>query len=155
MVPAMQSILRGEFPAPRTLHHALAPELEQVILTAMAYRPEARYPSADALGHALSDHLHRIGVRVGSRGLAETVTAEAVEIARAVAERRAHRRAPTPRSRSGAVEGVGPCRTVSPYRAVGPCSIVGPGLAVSPCRAASSCRRRWPWHRTQRRQRTP
>jgi eukaryotic-like serine/threonine-protein kinase len=110
MVPAMQSILRGDFPAPRTLHPGLAPELEQVILTAMAYAPEARYPSADAFGHALSDHLHRIGVRIGSRGLGELMAflfepellAEGVDVkpARSVIERvpawRRSGRAPSP-----------------------------------------------------------
>jgi len=97
MVPAMQSILRGEFPAPRALHPGLGPELERVILTAMAHRPEDRYPSADAFGHALLDHLHHLGVRVTPRTLGELMAflfepellAEGVDVkpARSVIER--------------------------------------------------------------------
>ena len=71
MVQTMQSILRGQFPAPRTLNPGLSAELEKIILTAMASSAPGRYGSADALGHALADHLHHTGVRVSSRSLAE------------------------------------------------------------------------------------
>jgi eukaryotic-like serine/threonine-protein kinase len=74
LVQATQSILRGQFPAPRTLNPGLSPELEQIILTAMAYAPADRYASADALGHALVEHLHHSGARVSGRSLGELMT---------------------------------------------------------------------------------
>jgi len=71
MVQTMQSILRGEFPAPRSLNPGLSEELERILLTAMAPTPEGRYASAEAFGHALGEHLHHGGVRVSSRALGE------------------------------------------------------------------------------------
>ena len=61
MVQTMQSIERGEFPAPRSLNPRLPARLEQVILTAMAHRREDRYPSALALEMALAHELHALG----------------------------------------------------------------------------------------------
>jgi serine/threonine-protein kinase len=61
MVPAMQSIIRGEFPAPRTLNARLSPELEATVLRAMAQAPEDRFGSAQELEHALADALHALG----------------------------------------------------------------------------------------------
>jgi len=63
MVPAIQSIVRGEFPAPRSLNPRLSPALEATILRAMAYAPEDRFPSAQELEHALDDALHALGPR--------------------------------------------------------------------------------------------
>jgi serine/threonine protein kinase len=74
MVPAMQSILRGQFPAPRTLNPGLTPGLEEIILTAMAHAPDGRYTSADALGHVLSEQLHHSGTRVSNRSLGELMS---------------------------------------------------------------------------------
>ncbi|MGO9832153.1 MAG: serine/threonine protein kinase [Myxococcaceae bacterium] len=71
MVQTMQSILRGQFPAPRSLNPGLSTELEHIILTAMAAPAEGRYPSAEALGHALTEHLHHAAARVSSRSLGE------------------------------------------------------------------------------------
>jgi hypothetical protein len=71
MVQTMQSILRGDFPAPHALNPGLSAELEQIVLTAMAPRAEGRYASAEALGHALSEYLHHGGIRVSSRSLGE------------------------------------------------------------------------------------
>jgi len=71
MVQTMQSILRGDFPAPRTLNPGLSEELERIVLTAMAPTADGRYGSAEALGHALSEHQHHTGVRVSSRFLGE------------------------------------------------------------------------------------
>jgi eukaryotic-like serine/threonine-protein kinase len=74
LVQATQSILRGKFPAPRTLNPGLSPELEEILLTAMAHAPADRYPSADALGHALAEHLHHCQARVSGRSLGELMT---------------------------------------------------------------------------------
>ena len=63
MVPAMQSIVRGEFPAPRSLNPRLSPGLEATVLRAMAYSPDNRFPSAQELEHALDDALHALGPR--------------------------------------------------------------------------------------------
>ncbi|HEY1906226.1 MAG TPA: serine/threonine-protein kinase [Myxococcaceae bacterium] len=63
MVQTMQSIIHGEFPAPRTLNPRLSPELEATVLKAMAYSPDARFASAQDLEHALSDALHALGPR--------------------------------------------------------------------------------------------
>jgi eukaryotic-like serine/threonine-protein kinase len=71
MVQTMQSILRGEFPAPRTLNPELPPDLEHVILRAMAASPAERYASAEAMGQALNGHLHQRKVRVEGRSLGD------------------------------------------------------------------------------------
>jgi serine/threonine protein kinase len=74
MVQTMQSILRGEFPAPRSLNPGLSAELERTILTAMAASPKDRYPSADALGQALNEQLHQARARVSTRSLGELMS---------------------------------------------------------------------------------
>jgi serine/threonine protein kinase len=74
LVQTMQSILRGEFPSPRTLNPGLSPAVEHIILTAMAASPEDRYPSAEALGHALGEQLHQSPARVSGRSLGELMS---------------------------------------------------------------------------------
>ena len=71
LVQTMQSILRGEFPAPTSLNPGLSAELEQILLTAMAASPKNRYPSAEAMGHALSEPLRKGKARVSSRSLSD------------------------------------------------------------------------------------
>ncbi len=68
MVPAMQSIIRGEFPTPRTLNPRLSPELEATVLRAMAHVPGQRFASAQELEHALADALHALGPRPPTLG---------------------------------------------------------------------------------------
>ena len=63
MVPAMQSIIRGEFPAPRTLNPRLSAGLEATLIKAMAYAPADRFASAQDMEHALADALHALGPR--------------------------------------------------------------------------------------------
>jgi eukaryotic-like serine/threonine-protein kinase len=63
MVQAMQSIIRGEFPSPRSLNPRLSPELEATLLRAMAYTPGDRFGSAQELEHDLADALHALGPR--------------------------------------------------------------------------------------------
>ena len=69
MVQTMQSILRGKFPAPRELNPGLSPELEHIILVAMAASPADRFSTAEAFGQALSEQLHHTRARVSSRAL--------------------------------------------------------------------------------------
>ena len=63
MVQAMQSIIRGQFPAPRSLNPRLSPELEATLLRAMAHAPEDRFASAQEMEHDLADALHALGRR--------------------------------------------------------------------------------------------
>ena len=63
MVPAMQSIIRGEFPGPRTLNPRLSAGLEATLNKAMAYAPADRFASAQDMEHALADALHALGLR--------------------------------------------------------------------------------------------
>src|SRR5215467_9186910 len=68
MVQAMQSIIRGEFPSPRSLNPRLSPELEATVLRAMAHAPEDRFASAQEMEHALADALHALGPRPPTLG---------------------------------------------------------------------------------------
>ena len=63
MVQAMQSIIRGQFPAPRGLNPRVSPELEATLLRAMAQAPGDRFASAQELEHDLADALHALGPR--------------------------------------------------------------------------------------------
>jgi serine/threonine protein kinase len=63
MVQAMQSIIRGQFPAPRSLNPRVSPELEATLLRAMAQAPGDRFASAQELEHDLADALHALGPR--------------------------------------------------------------------------------------------
>ena len=68
MVQAMQSIIRGEFPSPRSLNPRLSPELEATVLRAMAHASADRFASAQELEHALADALHALGPRPPTLG---------------------------------------------------------------------------------------
>jgi serine/threonine protein kinase len=63
LVQTMQSIVRGEYPPPRSLNPGLTPELEHAVMIAMAYRAEDRFATAQALADALSAVLHGLGPR--------------------------------------------------------------------------------------------
>ena len=54
----LQAITQGRIPPPRSLNPSLSPELEHILLTAMAVERERRYPSAQAFGEALETYLH-------------------------------------------------------------------------------------------------
>lgn len=54
----LQRIARSDFAPPRALNPSLSPELERILLTAMAVERERRYPSAEAFGEALEKYLH-------------------------------------------------------------------------------------------------
>src|SRR5277367_4301549 len=74
MVQTMQSILRGEFPAPRSLNPELPADLEHIILTSMAASPADPYATAEAIGHALNAHLHQSKVLASSRSLSDLMS---------------------------------------------------------------------------------
>jgi eukaryotic-like serine/threonine-protein kinase len=63
LVQTMQSIVRGEYPPPRSLNPGLTPALERAVMIAMAYRAEDRFATALALADALSAVLHGLGPR--------------------------------------------------------------------------------------------
>ena len=56
-----QAILEGKVPPPSTVNRALDPELDPVVMKALAYQRDDRYPSAEAFGEALIGYLHRHG----------------------------------------------------------------------------------------------
>jgi eukaryotic-like serine/threonine-protein kinase len=74
MVQTMQSILRGKFPAPRLLNPGLSTELEHIILTAMAARPQDRFATAEVFGQALNEQVHHSRARVSTRSLGELMS---------------------------------------------------------------------------------
>ncbi len=54
----LPKIVKGDFPRPSELNPDVTPELEEIILTAMARRREDRYQSAQELAQALSAYLY-------------------------------------------------------------------------------------------------
>jgi serine/threonine-protein kinase len=91
-------------PSPRALNASLAPELEAVILRAMAKSPAARFPTAGALAAALRgsvdpDTTQRLGVvtRTG-RSASRTSTLEPTRVV-AAREQHARQAAAAPRAR--------------------------------------------------------
>jgi serine/threonine protein kinase len=56
-----QAILACEVPAPSTVNRALDPDLDPVVLRALAHDPADRYPTAEAFGEALIGYLHQHG----------------------------------------------------------------------------------------------
>ncbi|WP_164006875.1 protein kinase domain-containing protein [Pyxidicoccus trucidator] len=53
----LNALLQGDFKRPRELRADLPEELEAIILKAMAYKPEERYPTAEAFAEALEAFL--------------------------------------------------------------------------------------------------
>lgn len=58
MLDVMGRIVRGEFDPPSLHNPDITPALEQIVLKAMALRPEDRYQTALELNEALVQHLH-------------------------------------------------------------------------------------------------
>jgi serine/threonine protein kinase len=56
-----QAILECKVPPPSTVNRALDPALDPVVLRALAYEPDDRYPTAEAFGEALIGWLHAHG----------------------------------------------------------------------------------------------
>jgi eukaryotic-like serine/threonine-protein kinase len=56
-----QAIVKGGVPAPSTVNNQLDAELDAVVLKALAYDKESRYPTAEAFGEALLGLVHARG----------------------------------------------------------------------------------------------
>lgn len=61
-----QAIIDGKVPSPSQVNHQLDPALDPVIMKALAYKKEDRYPNAEAFGEALVGLLHRRGKSVSA-----------------------------------------------------------------------------------------
>ncbi len=59
MMDALSRIVRGQFPRPRELTPSIPPELEAIVLKAMAQEKADRYQTAEAYAQALSSWLSR------------------------------------------------------------------------------------------------
>ncbi len=69
----MSRIVRGVFARPREVDPTYPPELEQIVLRALALDPKDRYVSAQALQVDLEQFARAAGLSVSSRTLAETM----------------------------------------------------------------------------------
>jgi serine/threonine protein kinase len=59
-----QAIISGEpIPLPSARNPRIDPELDSIIMRALAYEAAYRYDTAEAFGEALTDYLHRRGLR--------------------------------------------------------------------------------------------
>lgn len=56
----LDSVRRAEVVAPSRRRPELPPELDRILLKALARNPDDRYPTARAFGNAITDHLNRI-----------------------------------------------------------------------------------------------
>ncbi len=61
-----QAIVNGNVPRPSEVNHQLDPTLDDMVMRALAYNREDRYPTAEAFGEALLQTLHRRGKSVGA-----------------------------------------------------------------------------------------
>lgn len=63
-----QAIVSGrEIPRPSEVYPALDPELDGLVLRALAYHVDDRYPTAEAMADAIQEYLHRRGKPIGMR----------------------------------------------------------------------------------------
>lgn len=69
----MSRIVRGVFARPREVDPAYPPELERIVLRALARDPDDRYVSAQALQVDIEDYARGAGLVLSSRALAETM----------------------------------------------------------------------------------
>lgn len=63
-----RAIVEAPVPAPSTIQSDIDPALDELVMKALAYEREERYPSAEAFGEALTAALHRRG-QAASAGL--------------------------------------------------------------------------------------
>ncbi len=65
----LNAVLSGDFPRPRALRPELSVELEQIVLKAMAHKPEERYATAAELAEAIDRYLTSSTTNVGGAQL--------------------------------------------------------------------------------------
>jgi len=70
-VQTMKAVMDGAIPSPSTYQPDYPPELERIVLRALASKPEERYQSARALQSDLEAFAHEARLRVSAAGLAE------------------------------------------------------------------------------------
>jgi eukaryotic-like serine/threonine-protein kinase len=75
----MRSITDGVIPKPSEHRPDLAPELEAIIMKALARDPAQRYQTADEMRTALEEYAGRAGLRMSTTALADYMRAEFVE----------------------------------------------------------------------------
>ena len=68
---SMSAIVAGTVPAPTRFRPDLPPELELIIMKALATNPDERYGTADALRRALEELATAIGLRMSTTSLAD------------------------------------------------------------------------------------
>ena len=77
-----QAILKGNVPPPSRYNREVDADLDKVVLKALAYQKEDRYPSAEALGEAMLGWLHKRGKAMSASDVSryvEKVCAQEVE----------------------------------------------------------------------------
>lgn len=66
-----EAIIKGNVPTPSSLNSSLGPEIDEVVMKALAYRKEDRYESAEGLGQALLSTLHKRSQVVNASDIAQ------------------------------------------------------------------------------------
>ncbi len=133
----MHAILNGQFTPPSRVIRGYAPELEQIVLTAMSADPSKRFPTAERMRTALEEYLARSGPVVTQSQVGHFVQQRVGNVLDRRRDRiRAAANAPNPDDISGGgVVGVGgtpsaPARVVSGVHALGAPQAVPQGTPV-------------------------
>jgi serine/threonine protein kinase len=70
---SMTAIVAGDIPPPSSHRPDLPRELDEIILRALAQSPDDRFPSADAMRHAIEQFAVNAGLRTSTKALADYV----------------------------------------------------------------------------------
>jgi len=65
-----QAIVSGRVPAPSQINHELDPALDPVVMRALAYDREQRYPTAESFGEHILSVMHSRGKSIGTSDVA-------------------------------------------------------------------------------------
>ncbi len=69
-VASLHRVLSGTVPRPREVRPEVAPVLEEIVMTAVAHDPEARFATAQALAEELEGFAAHAGLSLAARGIA-------------------------------------------------------------------------------------